>query len=438
MNNQKLEQLAQFVIKEAKRLGATDSAVSISLSDSLSTDVRLGEIEKQEGAQEAGLNFTAFVGQKSVTCSSTDFRKSALTSLVRQTIAMAKETEADIFDGLIDKALLATNIPDLDLFDLSLSKISTDKKIQLAMAADKVAKQFDSRITSSDAGFYDVSTVVVYANSNGFIGSYKASYCALTASAIAKDDNGVMQNAYWSSDGHFFADLLSPESIGSTAAERALRYLGARKTETQVVPVVFENAMASRLLAQFCSALNGRSIYTNSSIMTGKLDQVVANEKIQIIDNPLIPRALGSFPFASEGLPAIRRNIVKDGVLQTYLLDGYAARKLGMKPNGAQTGNLYIEPGQLSVEEIIAPIKSGLLLTKVFGSGFKQVTGNYSVGAAGMWIENGEIAYPVHEITVAGNMLDMFKNIEAVGNDPYKSAKSSPTLKIASMTVAGK
>ncbi len=440
MNNHKLEQLAEFVIKEGLRLGATDCAVSMYIGDSITTEVRLGEVEKQEGAQESGLTFTGYLGKKSVSVSSTNFRRDALTKLIRQAIEMAKATEEDQFAGLVDKHLLATNIPDLDLFDPALEKLAPEKKIALALAAEKAARLYDPRISNSDgASFSNTSAIVVYANSLGFLGSYQSTSCGLSASVIATDENNVLQSAGWYSGSRFFSTLLSPEEVGIEAAKRTIRQLGARKVETQQVPVIFEPTRASRLLTQFVSAANGDSIYNRSSIFLDKVGELIANPAVQIIDNPLIPQALGSFPFNREGLPAVKRQIVKDGVLQTYLLTGYAARKLGLQPNGGATGNLSITPGNMSFDEIVGTVKSGLLLTGTFGSGFNPVTGTYSVGANGIWIENGELAYPVHEITIAGNMLEMFKSIEAIGNDPITTSPvSSPTLKITSMMVAGK
>lgn len=440
MNNHKLEQLAEFAIKEGLRLGATDCAASLYIADSINTEVRLGEVEKQEGAQESGLTFTAYIGKKSVSVSSTNFRRDALTKLIRQAIEMAKATEEDQFAGLIDKHLLATTIPDLNLFDPTLAKMSSDKKIALALAAEKAARAYDPRISNSDgASFSDTSAVVVYANSLGFLGSYKSTSCGLSASVIATDENNVLQSAGWYSGSRFFSTLLSPEEVGIEAAKRTVRQLGARKIETQQVPVIFEPTRASKLLAQFVGAANGDSISNRSSIFLDKMGELVAHPTIQIVDNPLIPQALGSFPFNEGGLPAVKREIVKDGILQTYILSGYAARKLGLQPNGARTGNLSITPGTMSFDQIVGSVKSGLLLTGTFGSGFNPVTGIYSVGANGIWIENGELAYPVHEITIAGNVLEMFKNIEAIGNDPITTSPvSSPTLKIASMMVAGK
>lgn len=438
MNNKQLENLAQFIINEARRLGASDSEVSLSVGKSVDTSVRMGEIEKLQGAQEAGLSFTAYVGKRSVTTSSTDFRRQSLTGLICDTIAMAKESEPDEFAGLVDKEFLAQNIPELDLFDPAAGKLSASQKLALALETEKAALAFDNRITNSDgAGFSDSSWIIVYANSNGFLGSYKASSCSLGVSVIASQ-NGVMQSDWWYSSGRKLTDLVSPEAIGRTAAKRAVRFLGARKVVSQMVPVVFDPRMASRLLGQFCGAAGGSGIYRRTSFLVDKLEEVVASRQLQIIDNALIPGGLGSRPFDGEGMPATERVIVKDGVLKNYFLNGYAAHKLGMKPNSGRSGNLYIKPGNWSADEIISSIKSGLLLTGVSGPGFNPVTGDYSLGASGLWIENGELAYPVHEITVAGNMLDMFRNIEAIGNDPYRSSTSSPTLKIASMTIGGK
>ena len=438
MNNKRIENLAKFAIKEGLRQGATDCEVTLYIAKSVEAAVRLGDVEKLQGAQYAGLSFTAYIGKRSVTTSSTDLRRDALSQLIGDTIAMTKETEPDEFAGLIDKELLAQTIPDLDLFDPSAGKLSTSKKIALALKAEKAALSFDKRINNSDgAGFSDTAWVSVYANSNDFLGSYQASNCSLFVSIIASASDDK-QSDWWYSSGRSLADLEDAESVGLAAAQRAIKRLGARKIETQVVPVVFEPRMSSRLLGQFCGAARGNSIYRRSSFLVDRLDTLVASPQLQIIDNALIPRGSGSRPFDGEGLPATERTIVKDGVLKNYFISGYAARQLGVKPNSGATSNLYIQPGVLSADEIIGSIKSGLLLTDVSGPGFNPVTGDYSLGASGLWIENGELAYPVQEITIASNMLDMFTNIEAIGNDPYKSSTSAPTLKISSMTVAGK
>jgi PmbA protein len=255
---------------------------------------------------------------------------------------------------------------------------------------------------------------------------------------VASDKDGEMQTNGWHAASRSFKGLESPEAIGKKAAERALRQLGARKVKSQVVPVVFDQQMAARLIGQFVSAASGRSIDRKSTFLLNKLGEIVASKQVTIVDDPLMKGKLGSRPFDGEGLPMKRRIIVGEGKLLTYLVDAYAGRKLKCEPNSSGTGNLYLEAGDKTAEEIIASVKNGLYLTSVSGSGVNGVTGDYSLGASGMWIEDGKLAYPVSGITVASNLLDMFAGIIAVGNDlEFRSSTSSPTILIDKMTVAG-
>ncbi|MFA6211388.1 MAG: TldD/PmbA family protein [Candidatus Obscuribacterales bacterium] len=430
--------IAEFVIKEGKRLGATECDVRISYSNSVDTGVRLGEVETLEGANSRSLQFEAYVGKKSASTSTSDLRRPALTELVRNTIAMASASEEDPFAGLPEAKYLAKKIPDLGLTDDAIAKITTEEKIQIALAAESAARGYDERITNSrGASFTDWSGSTVYANSHGFVGTYSSTHCSISAAVVASQGD-QMQVGGWSSGALSYGKLESPEQVGITAAKRALRMLGAKKVKSQVVPVVFDPLMAAQLLAQFVGATAGSHVYRNSSFLAGKLDQMVASEAVTIIDNPLMIGGLGSRPYDGEGLPALKRTLVTKGKLSTYLLSSYSARKLSTTPNSGSTGNLHFEPGTLTPEEIIASVGNGLFLTSVSGPGFNVVTGDYSRGASGLWIENGELTFPVEGITIAGNMLDMFANIDAIGNDLiFRSSTVSPTIKIGSMMVAG-
>jgi PmbA protein len=306
------------------------------------------------------------------------------------------------------------------------------------MAAESAAREADSRITNSDgASFNDSSGAFIHANSRGFVGGYQGSHVSLSAGVVASKD-GEMQTGGWWATSRDFKGLESPEKVGKTAAQRALRQLGARKVKSQEVPVIYDPLMAARLLSQFIGAASGAHIYRKSSFMVDKLGEMVANSIVTVIDDPLMPGRLGSKPFDSEGMKCQTRTLIKDGRLETYLLSSYAGRKLNCKPNSGSVGNLYLKPGDSTPESIIESVKNGLLLTSVSGMGFNAVTGDYSMGASGTWIENGKLAYPVSGITVAGNVLEMFGNIEAIGNDlNFRSSTVSPTIKISKMTVAG-
>jgi len=326
----------------------------------------------------------------------------------------------------------------LSLVDHAIAKIPTEKKIQIALAAEEAARGFDARITNSrGASFTDWSGSTVLANSHGFVGHYSSTHCSISAAVVASQEN-EMQVGGWSSGALSYGKLESPAQVGATAASRALRMLGARKVKSQMVPVIFDPLMAATLLAQFVGATAGSHVYRNSSFLAGKINEKVASEAVKIIDDPLMIGGLGSRPYDGEGMPSRKRTLVDNGILQSYLLGSYSARKLDTVPNSGGTGNLHFQAGNCSPEEIIATVDNGLYLTSVSGPGFNVVTGDYSRGASGIWIEGGKLTYPVEGITIAGNMLDMFANIELVGNDLiFRSSTASPTLKIAAMMVAG-
>lgn len=438
----KLLSLAKFIVAEAKRCGATDSDVNLRVSDSVDTSVRVGEVEALETAvQSRTLQFRAFVGQNNASVSTTNFDRASLKRIIRDTVEMAKASEPDPDAGLPDVEHLAraSNLPDLGLFDASVADVAPGRKIELALEAEAAARGFDKRITNSEgAGFSDVSSATAYANSRGFAGSLSSSICTLQASVIASEGSEMQVGSWWHQS-RSMAALESPESIGHEAARRALRSLGARKVDSQKCPVVFDRRMAADLIGKLANAAAGQAIYRNSSFLVGKIGEMVANKDVTIIDDPLMPGRLGSRPWGSEGLSVHKRTIVGEGRLEQYFVDGYAARKLKTTPNGGGASNLYLQPGTSSPEEIIRSVKNGLYLTGISGMGFNAVTGDYSLGASGLWIENGELAYAVDEITVASTMLEMLTGIEAIGNDlEFRSSVSAPTLLIGRMTIGGK
>jgi PmbA protein len=443
-----LENLATEVLEHARRMGATAGDILIASGESFSAGVRLGEVEKVQQAQEKRMGLRLFVSQSSAITSTADFTRDALTSLVEETVALAKATAADDFSGLPEQHLLARDIPDLDLSDTTVS-FSPEEKIALAREGEAAALAVDSRITNSEgAEFSNGSHEVLYANSLGFAGRYHTTSYSLTVVPVASQ-NGAMQRDYWYSSHRKFSKLESPANIGKIAAERTLRRLGARRVRTQDAPVVFDPQMAASLLRHLAGAVSGSALYRKTSFLLGKLGEQIAAREVSVLDDARIPSALGSKPFDGEGLPTQRTPIVKEGRLNSYLLDSYSARKLGMQSTGsasrsfsdapaASTTNLFLEPGTVSPAEIIRSVRSGLYVTELSGFGVNPVTGDYSRGATGLWIENGELAYPVEEITIAGNLLTMFQDIEVIGNDlDLRSTVSAPTLKIARMTIAG-
>lgn len=438
-NKAQLQAAAEFVVAEAKRLGASDCEVTIGAGESVDIGVRLGHVEELQGAQSQGLDFKAYVGTRSATVSTADLRRRSLTKIVRDTIATARLAQEDPNAGLAAAEHFAKSIPDLKLFDGAASALSTEAKIAMALQAEEAAMSVDKRIENSEgAGFSESKSVTVKANSRGFVGAFESSSCSIQASVIATDSDGGMQRGGWWSQSRKLSGLAGAAEVGRIAAEHALRQLGARRVKSQICPVVFEPLMAARLVGQFVGAANGAHIYRKSSFLVGKRGQVVGSKLLTIIDDPLIEGGLGSRPFDGEGLPSRTRVIVDEGKLDCYLMGVYAARKLGEAPNGGSTSNLYVKAGNVSPEEIIASVESGLYLTSVSGPGFNGTTGDYSVGASGLWIENGKIAFPVQGITIAGNVVEMFNGIEAVGNDlVMRSGVNAPTLKVKSMMVAG-
>ena len=443
------QELARDVLAMAKARGASQGDVVMVEGDSFFVTVRLGEVEKISQAQEKRLGLRLFVGNSSASASTSDISSQAIERLVDDTISMARATAQDPFSGLPDASLLARELPDMDLFDHAARSVSFDEKIAIALAAEKSALEFDPRITNSEgAEFSNQAGRVIYASSQGFCGEYHGSTFGHSVAPVASQ-NGSMQRDYWYSSNRKFERLDSAESVGKKAAERVLRRLGARKIKTCEVPVVFDPDMAASLLRNLSSALSGYSLYKGASFLNGQLGNKIASELMMVWDDGTIPGALGSKPFDSEGLPITKKAVVENGILRSYLLDTYSGKKLNMtstgnasrsvgEPPGVAPTNFYLAPGPHTPAEIIASVKRGLYLTETIGFGVNLVTGDYSRGAAGIWIENGELTFPVEEVTIAGNLKDMFQNIEMVGNDlEMRGRIAAPTLKVSKMTVAG-
>ena len=444
----RLADLATDILQQAQRFGADAGDVIVTAGESFSTSVRLGKVEKILNSQEKRLGLRLFVGKSSAITSTANFSRNALSSLVEETITLAKATAPDEFSGLPASAELAKNQPDLDLADTNAA-FSTEEKIALAKEAEASALQADPRIINSEGGDFSNSfRDILYANTLGFIGQYSTTSYSLSAVPVASQ-NGSMQRDYWYSSHRKMQRLEPASTVGKKAAERTLRRLGARRVKTQEAPVVFDPDMAASLLRHLAAAITGSSLYRKTSFLLDKIGEKIAASGVWIDDDALIPSALGSKPFDAEGLPTRRTPLIENGVLISYLLDAYSARKLGMQSTGsaarsfadaptASPTNFFLKPGTTPPEEIIRSVHSGLYVTELSGFGVNPVTGDYSRGAVGLWIENGELAYPVEEITIASNLLDMFKTIEVIGNDlELRGTIAAPTLKIARMTIAG-
>ncbi len=443
-----LTELAADVLDQARQQGATAGDVVIASGESFSAGIRLGKVEKIQNSQEKRMGLRLFADQSSAITSTANFTRAALQAFVTETLDLAKATATDEFSGLPDQSDLAQDVPDLDLSDTS-APLTLEEKLARAQEAEEAAFACDSRITNSEgAEFANASRETVYANSLGFCGSYHTTSFSLSVVPVASQDGG-MQRDYWYSSQRKLKALEAAKAVGQKAAERTVRRLGAKQVRTQEAPIVFEPEMAASLLRHLASAISGSALYRKTSFLLDKIGEKVAADGIFVEDHARLPSALGSKPFDGEGLPTRQNIIVEDGVLTSYLLDTYSARKLGLQSTGnasrsfadtpaASTTNFFLRPGTTPPKDIIQSVRSGLYVTELSGFGVNPVTGDYSRGAVGMWIEDGEIAYPVEEITIAGNLLDMFKNIEVIGDDlEQRSPISAPTVKISRMTIAG-
>lgn len=449
-NDLDLKLLAAEVVSRALDAGATDAEAGVSEGDEFSVTVRMGEVETLQESGARGLGLKVYVGQRSASASTSDLTPDGIAQLVSGAMALAQVTEEDPFAGLADSEDFGQLETDLHLYFDDVYSLPGTERIERARRAEAAALAFDKRITNSQGGSFNAATGRrILANSRGFLGDYRTSYCGISAAPLASDETGAMQRDFWSTSARRIADLESPESIGEEAARRALRRLGARRVPTQQVPIVFTPEVARSLIGHLFDAASGDAIWRSASFLAGQLGETVAAPGITLIDDHtmILPSGVGGFgtsPFDGEGLPARRTVVVQDGVLQTYLLNTYTGRKLKMRSTGNASGggigagNLYLQPGAQTPEEIIAAIPNGFYVLSLLGFGANLVTGDYSRGASGLWIENGELTYAVEEVTVSGNLREMLRNITAVGNDLiFRGSVTSPTLRVDGMTVAG-
>jgi PmbA protein len=436
------------VLQRARGKGATEADAFMVEDQSFSAQVRMGQVDTVKHARDQHLALRVFVGRSAAAASTSDLSRESLDRLVDEAVTLARITAPDPLSGLADPAALARGPRDLELDDPRGHDLAPEAKIDLARRCEAAALAFDPRITNSEGGdFADGHARYAYATTHGFAGEYRSSSFSLSASPLAAAD-GEMQRDGWYHVTRKRADLDAPESIGRTAAQRALRRLGARRVKTAEMPVIFDPQMAATLIRHIAGAASGPSLYRGASFLLNRLGQTIAAPSVTIVDDGTMPGALGSRPFDGEGLPTQRTVLVERGVLASYLLDSYSGRKLGLPSThhaardgggvGVSTTNLYLAPGTESPEALIRSVKSGLYVTELIGFGVNGVTGDYSRGAVGLWIDNGELAYPVEEITVAGNLLEMFRAVEGVGNDlVFRDRTAAPTLLIGRMVIAG-
>jgi len=436
------------LLGRATRAGTTSADAFVVEDQSFSAQVRLGQVDTVKHAREQHLALRVFVGQSMAAASTSDLSRESVQRLVDEAVSLARITSPDPLAGLPDAAELARAFPDLELDDPTGHRLEPEEKIELARRCEAAALEFDPRITNSEGGdFSDRQARYAYASTHGFGGGFRTSSFSLSVSPLASQ-GGEMQRDSWYHVTRKRARLDSPEEIGRTAARRALRRLGARRVKTVEVPVIFDRDMAASLVRHIAGGASGPARYPGASFLLNRLGESIAAPSVTIIDDGTIPGALGSRPFDGEGLPVRPTVLVDKGALSGYLLDTYSGRKLGLPSThhaardgsgvGVSTTNLYLAPGDAEPADLIGSVKSGLYVTELIGFGVNGVTGDYSRGAVGLWIENGELAYPVEEITVAGNLLDMLQAVEGVGNDlVFRDRTAAPTLLIGRMVVAG-
>jgi PmbA protein len=445
-----LREVAQDIVRRAMKGGATAAECVAREGDEFSTLVRLGQVEtlKESGSRSIGVRI--FFGQRSASTYSSDFSRSGLDRLLNSALELAKITSEDPFGGIPPADQLGQIHGDLDLYHQDVYSLPGADRIDYARRTEKAALDFDPRIKNSEGGSFDAATGhKVLANSHGFVGEFSRSYCSVAAVPIAQTDEGAMQRDYWFSVARTLKKLDSPEKVGRIAAERTLRRLGARKAKTAKVPVVFDPMVSTSILEHIFEGINGDSVYRGASFLAGKLGQKIAGDNVTIIDDGTIPGGFGTSPFDGEGIPTRRTVVIENGVLKSYLLNTYTARKLGLQTTGNASrglagtpgigpGNYFLQPGPKVPKDLIAGIKEGLYVTEFLGQGVNLVTGDYSRGASGLWISNGELTYPVEEITVAGNLKDLFFNISEIASDlEFRGSVAAPTIRIDGLIVGG-
>jgi len=438
LNQAMLEAMIGDIVAEARRLGASASEAAISIESGLCVTVRMGAVETIEHNRDKGLGVTVYFGQRKGTASTSDFTPDAIKEAVRAACSIARYTAEDDCAGLAKAELMAASIPDLDLYHPW--RLDAEAAISLAEECEAQARATDQRISNSEG-----ATVAsheghrAYGNSHGFIGAYATTRHSMSCAVIARDDGG-MQRDYWYSVARDRHELETPAGIGRRAAQRTVKRLGARRLATQQSPVIFAAEIAGSLLSNFIRAISGGNLYRHASFLEGQLGKQVFPDFVHIYEQPHLKKALGSAPFDNEGVATYAHDLVRNGVIESYVMDSYAARKLGMGSTGNSGGihNLLIDTGKLDLAGLLKQMDKGLLITELMGMGVNIVTGDYSRGAAGYWVEHGEIVYPVEEITIAGNLRDMFMHIREIGNDvDLRGNIRTGSIWVDAITIAG-
>ncbi len=434
----RLQQIVDDLLVEARKQGASAAEAGASSDAGLSVTARLGEVETIEHTRDQGIGVTVYMGQRKGTASTSDFKPEALRDTVRAACNIAKYTTEDPYAGLADPELMAKTLPDLDIdhpWDIQI-----EDAISQCVTCESAARELDSRITNSEGASLNTQRgLQVYGNSHGFIGGYSSSHHSLSCAVVGQQGDS-MQRDYWYTSARSPEELESPDTVGRKAGERALARLGAKKIGTREAPIIFQADMAVSLMRSLVGAVSGAALYRRSSFLLDHLEQRIFPDFVRIQEDPLLIRGLASAPFDSEGVATYPKDLVTDGVLRSYLLGSYSARKLGMQTtaNAGGVRNLSIVPGPRDLKSLINEMDTGLLVTEMMGSGTNMVTGDYSRGAAGFWVEQGEIQYPVEEITIAGNLKQMFSSLVSVAKDEERrgSIRTGSWL-VGPMTIAG-
>lgn len=435
---ERLSEIAEDVIRRCRAKGASEADVAASVDEGLSVGVRLGEVETVERTRDRGVALTVYFGRRKGSASTADLDPESIEKTIDHACAIARYTEEDPANGLADPELLAREIPDLDLWHPW--SITAEEAIRLGIEIEDAGRSFDPRIDNSEGASVQAgASMTAYANTLGFSGRERGTRHSLSVALIAEDEGG-MQREYWYDTVRRAPEFASAEFIGRKAAERTVARLGARQLSTRECPVLFVPEVARGVIGHFLSAVSGGALYRRASFLVDHAGKQVFPDWMQIVERPHIPRGHGSTAFDAEGVATRDSDLVRDGVLERYILGSYSARKLGLKSTGNAGGvqNIVVEPGKDDFASLLKQMGNGLVVTELMGQGVSLITGDYSRGAAGFWVENGEIAYPVEEITIASNLREMFGRIAAVGSDvDPRSHILTGSILIERMTVAG-
>jgi PmbA protein len=432
-----LENISQFCLDKAKKLGTTNCEIVVGNSISETITFRNKQIEQSERSDNISIGLTTYIGEKKSNVSSSNVKEKDISTLIERCVEMTKITPEDPHSSMPKKSLLATEDTFLDLFDET--KINNDHKINFLKEMEEEAF-LNSKITNSNGcSFAEAKSNFILTNSLGFSKGYQTSIFSAGCAVVA-EDNGLMETDYEYSTKRFSHELLQPKEIGSSAAKRASKRLNAKKIGSTKIPIIFDKRISKSLLSSFASAISGSAFSRGTTFLKEKLNKEIFTNSINIFDDPLIQRGLGSQPFDSEGVVSKKLQLVKNGQLQNIFLDTYHSNILGLETNGRSGGstNLFFENGKNSLDEIIQAQKKALYITDLIGRGSDTITGDYSVGASGILIENGELGYAVNEITIAGNLLDMYRNLDLANDLEFIYTTNAPSIIINQMTIAGK